>query len=87
MKVEWGGLSLPASKVWYHQFSLKEGDSEKLQREQEFYGEIWKSYINKYEEEKMWKIEKSHLEVLATIMDVKLFSEIYSGSEKCWGRN
>ena len=75
MKVESGGL------VWYHQFSLKEGDSEKLQQEEEFDGEIWKSYINKYEEEKMWEIEKSHQGEPATIMDAKLLSERYSGSE------
>ena len=46
--------------------------------EQEFHSEIWKSYINKYEEEKIWKMERSHQGGLATIMDVKLLSERYS---------
>ena len=34
--------------------------------------------FNKYEEEKMWKMEKSHQGGPATIMDAQLFSERYS---------
>ena len=64
--------------VWYHQSSIKEGDSEKLQGSRSFMVKYEKVPLTNMKKKKMWKMGNSHQRGLATIMDAKLLSERYS---------
>ena len=64
--------------VWYHQSSIKEGDSEKLQGSRSFMVKYEKVTLTNMKKKKMWKMRNSHQGGLATIMDAKLLSEKYS---------